>query len=598
MFSYFAIVNKNQASATAAENIKNKILRTFPDFEINFSSKGLLILSNSKNIRDINTYTIGNNRGIILGNLFTRIGPYSGGRASQKQIDLDSDSIIGSNGSHLLKEYWGVYVAFMLSRNGDTCVIRDPSGFMPVYKYDTEDFHLLFSDGGHFRSLNLNNLSIDRKHALPYIIMPLHYRMTGINGIDKVMPGELMSINLDNISRVLLWHPNDIASSPIDLADTEAAKLLKDVIMSTTHAWASNYSNICARCSGGLDSSIILSCLVRSPNFPHITGLHHYSLGYSDSDERDYAHLAAQYCNVNLIEKEDIADEIDISILDDFEYLPEPTSDRCMLGVSVSQKKLADQFGFQVFFGGEGGDGLFVSNPRNISADYIKYKGFDKLFFEMCMRDGELSKRSLASVSIEAIKARFQSEKWQPSDFFHEKHLLFTEEASNEIDFDHILDHVFSRMSNHSAAKRKHVLYSLGAYPYQRPCRRQDQVRQIDPFLSQPVIETVLALPTYQFSHNATDRGLARLAFADICHPMNIKRQSKGGPEAFYKKIYENNIEYLRENLMDGMLVKYGIIDRSSLEHSLSDDSNRALATWGNIIEIIGVEFWARKWFG
>jgi asparagine synthase (glutamine-hydrolysing) len=66
-------------------------------------------------------------------------------------------------------------------------------------------------------------------------------------------------------------------------------------------AWATCYRGILHNLSGGLDSSIGLSCLTSAPNVPPLTCLHYFASGPNE-DERPYARLMARHAGVELVE--------------------------------------------------------------------------------------------------------------------------------------------------------------------------------------------------------------------------------------------------------------------------------------------------------
>lgn len=100
----------------------------------------------------------------------------------------------------------------------------------------------------------------------------------------------------------------------------------------------------------------------------------------------------------------------------------------------------------------------------------------------------------------------------------------------------------------------------------QSPSPSDDAVEALAPLLSQPVVETCLAVPAWTLAGDR-DRSLARLAFADRLPDRIRLRRSKGHMTSVYGRMLAAGLPRLRPWLLDGVLAQQGLIDRSLAEN-------------------------------
>ncbi len=118
----------------------------------------------------------------------------------------------------------------------------------------------------------------------------------------------------------------------------------------------------------------------------------------------------------------------------------------------------------------------------------------------------------------------------------------------------------------------------------------------LHPLLSQPVVESALAFPSWKLAQGPNDRGLARLVFADRLHPDIVERRSKGEAAAFYSRTALANLPYLRERLLDGALVRAGIADRDVMARALTPEYLFYSLDYRALILHAACEAWLEAW--
>lgn len=101
--------------------------------------------------------------------------------------------------------------------------------------------------------------------------------------------------------------------------------------------------------------------------------------------------------------------------------------------------------------------------------------------------------------------------------------------------------------------------------------RRLDYADIVHPLISQPLIECCLRIPTYVLTSGGTDRALARKAFADALPPEIARRLTKGGTTGYHHNVLLQNLAFVREYLLEGLLVHEGVLDKRLIEAALSE---------------------------
>ncbi len=117
------------------------------------------------------------------------------------------------------------------------------------------------------------------------------------------------------------------------------------------------------------------------------------------------------------------------------------------------------------------------------------------------------------------------------------------------------------------------------------------------PLLSQPLIELCLRIPTYVLIKNGMDRATARRAFAPDLPPEVVKRRNKGRIDQHLRNVMDANLNFVRDRLLNGRLVKEGLLDRRNLELYLTRERSPADFQYAEILqEHLCIEAWLSRW--
>jgi asparagine synthase (glutamine-hydrolysing) len=115
--------------------------------------------------------------------------------------------------------------------------------------------------------------------------------------------------------------------------------------------------------------------------------------------------------------------------------------------------------------------------------------------------------------------------------------------------------------------------------------------------MSQPVMEVCLRIPTYVWIDGGRDRSIARRAFADVLPQAIVRRTQKGLADRYNRRMLDENAVFLREMLLDGMLVKEGLLDRDKLEAFMRPDGSLESFEYNEILRRhLCTEVWLRRW--
>lgn len=365
MYSYFSVISKSRDSTKRAEQVAALIAEKWPEYSVRYKCGQILFIDNNKKEKSMFTYCLDGELGVIVGTLFKKTVD-SVGKKSELNIDsLSTKKIVESEGRRLLSEYWGNYIAFVcIPEENGVSIVRDPTNTLPGSYYEDEDCIIFYSDIGQLLELGLSKFLFN-KVVIGCIAKTANFELqhSSLHGMKKIVGGEALIVKGGVAQVKTYWHPREFCENLAFTDPRDAMAELKKVVIGCIHAWASLYDVIILRLSGGLDSTIVLSCLSSAPNQPKIYGLNYYSPG-GDEDERSYARNAASYFGIELLEYRDDASIVDLSVMRDFYFLPDPLPCRFTAVKGQYERILADKFGADALWSGEGGIQYFIRHQK------------------------------------------------------------------------------------------------------------------------------------------------------------------------------------------------------------------------------------------
>lgn len=537
--------------------------------------------------------------GVVLGQIFR-----TGDRGASRQIGAfdpaEAAAMRASRGHCLFLRNWGRYLAFLAGSDGRSIhALRDPTGALPCFQSDLGKGRIFFSDLALLRGWSQFPVEIDIDYlALNALAPQFQKSITGLQGVAEVLPGQILTFSPNGVKSEFGWNPYEFAEGERLLDPGQASDLLRETVVSATRSLARSQGSPLVSV-GGLDSSIILACLasgrppqkLRAVNFSTPTPKgdeHRYGQAAADFAGVDFTHRPLDPTRVNLPDMINIAPQVN----------PMPMFDCTSPAGGVYD--LAMEVGADSLFYGVGGDNIFFQLPHILSAlDYARI-GIGTSALPQVIFDAARYGRTTVWKTIGAMIR----ERLRPSDPFTLVTGLVA--PSNRwpylgealLDRGPRLDQLHPLLlpdRDVPPGKCAHILSSAFlSIPYYDHWRPQYRIERICPLLSQPVIELCLRIPTWNFTHGGIDRGLARHAFRDMLAPAVLHRTSKSTPDDLYEAVLARNLPFLREVLLDGELVRCGVLARDPLEKLLSSIPPREIGP-GTALEFLSWEIWAQS---
>ena len=526
---------------------------------------------------------IGETHGVVLGTLFQRDrvgGPY---RVHDGVLDERAGR---SGGDALLRSWWGAYVAFMSgAERGAIHVLRDPSGAMACYRCAIPGAHVFFSDVTVACALGLIDPRPDRVFAGHCLAYPdLRTARTGLIGVEEVLAGGRLSVQLEGgAASTTAWTPWAFAAADQQIRDRkQALEALRAETQRCVSAWASRTASIRLELSGGLDSSIVAACLKEQRAAIACVTLVTPDPG---ADERAYARSMAASIGAPL--EEVLLD----SAAGDVRAAPPMRSPRPGTGVlqQVLDTALSGQ-GAQVdaIFTGGGGDNLFCYlGTAAPAADVLLTHGPGSLFLETLDDLAVLHGCTAWRAGQMAIrKALRRPRPWRQDPLFLSNIALAPPDHHPWLD----------APRGALPGKREHIAALMRIQNAPDGKARQAIAPIRYPLLSQPLVELCLTIPSWMWVTGGRNRALARDAFSGRLPELILERTTKGDFTGFLGAIYERQKPALADLLLGGWLAGEGLLDVVRIEAYLAASDPPRDVNFYRLLEIAGVEVWARSW--
>jgi asparagine synthase (glutamine-hydrolysing) len=118
----------------------------------------------------------------------------------------------------------------------------------------------------------------------------------------------------------------------------------------------------------------------------------------------------------------------------------------------------------------------------------------------------------------------------------------------------------------------------------------------IPALLAQPIVETCLRIPTWDWCRGGINRAITREAFSTALPAPVIARRSKSGPESLTAEVFELGRPVLRDLLLGGALRDNRIIDAAAVEAALDDPAVTRGQLLYRLLELAEAETWTRSW--
>lgn len=601
MINFFLLAwdPENADRASAVKRLNKKIDAHKNDFERVFDIDGLVIYAQAPNAN--NVFHLDNSAGVILGRLFRKVQSLDDDTRVNGALKADTRRIFESRGDLLTDQYWGSYVAIMPTSDNGLLIGRDCSSLQLCYTTWLDGVFCAFSnfDALPFYENVKKDINWDYLTTFAgYAQFPL--LETGLKHVEQLAAGQYAQINLHTkeIEKLRSWKPEKFTEDQIEDFDT-AKQILYNTVLSVVKAQSADFDNIALMLSGGLDSSILLACLRKTHP---ATGIHaqHFASQENDVSEAHYAQLMA---NAYGVEME--VDNGEIGVRSNYlGHITPPWPipvDRDKFKDNEETARLikkAEKYNhsrnIKGYFSGQGGDQIFFKRPQLAPLfDYQKRNIFDTQYYGVLLNTARLTEMSvwkLLRIAREDNKNAIRTPKMR--NIFLSKEFLEGFQLSDPYE-----NHPWFQGSQKFVYGKHHQLMQFTGFNHyaQQNTPSTPDLPRIMPFISQPLIETMLRIPTHIILARGRNRGLARETFkTELTHEV-YNREQKGYVTRFFFNSLIENLPSIKEFLYDGILLREGFLDREVLDTDLNEDSIKTKMIGAHIMNSVKYEKWARS---
>ncbi|HMI20850.1 MAG TPA: asparagine synthase C-terminal domain-containing protein [Sphingomonas sp.] len=518
--------------------------------------------------------------GVVLGALFLR-GQTAPCRALD---DTKQAACVGTRGAFLADTCWGSYVAFLPDPSGRTWhILRAPFGMLPCLWMEQDGIIWLASDLPILEQAGLVRPPIDWTALRIHLLQPeLRRSQTCLISISELQGGSRLTAGSGTVAVEPTWSPWTFAQRA-DIPPADAALRLRGAVDLSVSAMSALYDRAILMLSGGLDSSVVAASLKRA-------GRHFDCLTFrpdgAGGDESRYARAVAEHLAIAWHEVRPDPDGVAL-LRSASSHLPRPNERLFYQEYDRLAVALAQHVQAKAIFHGGGGDNLFYANPSVAPiAD--------------CLLTGNGRVRS----SARALADLTGTSAWRVMWMAMRRALRRRGPANSEsLRTQFLSDSTMTPTELHAwndapagilPGKASHVALLA---PTQSLIETVDPLRPIPNvavLMTQPLVETCLAMPTDLWFAPGWNRAIARSAYAAALPNEVIDRRSKGSPDAFVASIFERRKRDIRSILLDGLLAEHGLLDRARLKAVLDDPAPAKGYDFSRILELVDAEAWAR----
>lgn len=521
--------------------------------------------------------------GILLGDLYDE-----GGRPVRNLASLQHLLTQSALRQHLLDHYWGEYLLFQPTEGGTDGItlMRDPSGGMACAYSLQDGSGFIASDLSIASRIGLYRDQIDWDFVSHCLIYPhLKVSRTGLAGISELLPGCMLSIDGKKTSTFLAWSPwtfvapEDRQSDPIT-----AARTIREVTTSVVHAMAETDRSLLLELSGGLDSSIVGTCL---SNAHARVACCTVTTPLPGTDERRYASQIAERLGIELLQQpldfadSDIGFELPAHTLRPAVWMLGRAAARAMNYAAATQ-------GTNSVFSGGGGDTVFCYlRSAAPAADAFRACGLAA----GCKAIVNLSRLHGCTVT-KAARLAMRKLYLAPKPPCKPDYTLLS--STGEIPAQEL--HPWFFAPSHALPGDRERIFDLASNQLFADSTLRANGRRVRfPLLSQPVMEACLRVPSWMWIAGGRNRAMARAAFSGQLPHEVLNRRSKGTFMNYTFAVYRKNKEAIGRFLLDGHLCSRGLLDPRKLSLFLESPLPARDRSFMRIFDLCMIENWVRN---
>lgn len=594
----------------AADDVCARVRNSARDWQVVLEQPGLRVFTTSGAFQHNRVHHLSNSFGVVLGTLFVRqSAPVNESAALVRGFSAEeSEAIVEEGPRRLVRSYWGWYVAFVKSVSRTlTWILRGPMSDLPCIHAVYDGVSLLFSQPEDCVALGLITFNVDWR----VIQIQVGFGQAALIGqsaiheLSVVERGEAIEIGPGSLRKKEYWNPSLLVQGCC-IEDPELVRSsLKATVKSCVHSWSRGHASILHRLSGGLDSSLVLHCLTDAPAKPRVTCINYYWEG-GNIDERAFARLAANHAKVDLVSRRlGLTRRLDALLR--VRRTIAPVVDMLDWQEHERERELIHQCGATAVTMGSLGDALFEYDPTlSAATDFLRAHGFARELLTVALNLALHQRVSIWRVLSFSLReyCRPSGGRWSMHEelfrcgVFKKESVLVSDEALDDL-HDNALRCAHPWLRNTEGvpfAKRWQIAGLFTEEFYAAHFREEDDPPIIPPYLSQPLVELCLRIPSYLNVRGGMDRAMIREAFSGELPAPILRRRAKGSPNTWLKQAIDRDAKFVREFLLDGILVRQRVVDADKLQRILPGTISRSASDAGSVMNLLYTEAWLRAW--
>lgn len=518
--------------------------------------------------------------GLIWGTLFDRM-------TSGRIVEASAARISTDPVDRFVERQWGGYLA--IRRTGRTVeVFRDPSGAIPCYHAQVDGVDIFTTRPELLFDAGLIQPEIDWTIlAQSLVYRSLRPARTPLRGISELMPGTAATLEDGFLRLRTAWSPWRFTGAADEVrSPEEATERVRRVTTSSVGAWARCFERPLLEISGGLDSSIVAAVLAQvGANAACIT----FAAAPGDPDETPYARAAADHLGFTLeVLRADVSD-VDLA-RSHARDLPRPCARAFAQAHETKLRGVAAREGIDAFFSGGGGDNVFAY-LRSVLPVIDRWKRGEPGLVGTMTDMAALAEVSLWEIFTRSVQRAFRlraARRWLVDE------RLLARTAIRDLPFPQGHPWVDAPATT-LPGKLVHGRAVIVIQNHLEGLDRLHDAPIVSPLISQPIVETCMAIPTWLWCERGMNRAVARRAFADRLPPEVIERRSKGAFDTYCAQVFLANRGAIREMLLGGALARQGLLDTATIEAKLAPNAASA-AEMLRLLDLIDTEAWIGAW--
>jgi asparagine synthase (glutamine-hydrolysing) len=250
-------------------------------------------------------------------------------------------------------------------------------------------------------------------------------------------------------------------------------------------------------------------------------------------------------------------------------------------------------------FSGAGGDGLFVQARADLAiADFLNRHGFRPGVIGVALDASRINRTSLWPTLAEGIRRYLRRRPLAVVSDIGDPRTLIPPDVLAAARNDDSLFHLWIAAARESTPGLLWQILCMSVpAPFYESFGGPTELERTSVLMSQPLMELCLRIPSYVWISGGRDRAIARRAFANVLPPEIARRTQKGAIDRHNRRLLDRNAAFIREMLLDGMLVNAGLLDREKLALYMSPDTSSTGYEYNEVLrQHLCTEVWLRRW--